>query len=366
MFGAYRTLLAIAVVATHFGDMDGFGLVAVFGFFSLSGFLMTLLVNGPYQGRPKAFLLNRFLRLYPLYWGVIAITLTLLWFNDWAPIGRIGVPSWPVLLRQIAFVNWWNDKPTLNNISWAVTNELIFYVLIAFGISATLKRSLIWLTVSVGIVLASALFPPTPHLPDGLYFLPRAASLPFAVGATLYHLSDFLAVLPKKRQPILGSASAAMVILMILTRASFAQRNFPIMMLWTYVSLIPAGMIILALFSWKPTELDDKVGRFSYPIIWRSTRVRCLGRTWHRPRFLGRIGATIGISTLLLAFIDAPIEALRQKIRQSQGGAGAGSRCFLGRDTVRARSRLRLIFLATQPLTSKLTMRPRCESEAGP
>ena len=89
MFGTYRTLLAIAVVATHFGGMSGLGLVAVFGFFSLSGFLMTLLVNGPYRGRPRAFLLNRFLRLYPLYWGVVSITLILLWLHDWAPIGRI-------------------------------------------------------------------------------------------------------------------------------------------------------------------------------------------------------------------------------------------------------------------------------------
>ena len=67
--GTYRTLLAIAVVATHFGGVNGFGLVAVFGFYSLSRFLMTLLVTGPYQGRRKAFLLNRFLRLYPLYWA---------------------------------------------------------------------------------------------------------------------------------------------------------------------------------------------------------------------------------------------------------------------------------------------------------
>ena len=324
MFGAYRTLLAITVVATHFGGMNGLGVVAVFGFFSLSGFLMTLLVNGPYQGRPKAFLLNRFLRLYPLYWGVIALTLILLWFHDWAPIDQIGVPSWPVFLRQIAFVNWWNDKPTLNSISWAVTNELIFYVLIALGISATLKRSLIWLALSIGIVLASALVPPTPHLPDGLYFFPRAASLPFAVGATLYHLSDFLAVLPKQRRAVLGSASAAMIILMILTRASLVQHNFAIMMLWTYVSLIPAGMIILVLFSWKPTELDDKAGRLSYPIyLAQYPGAMLLVVLGINPSFWSVLSATIAISTLLLALIDAPIQALRQKIRQAEDGAHA-------------------------------------------
>jgi peptidoglycan/LPS O-acetylase OafA/YrhL len=319
VFGTYRTLLAIAVVATHFGGVKGFGLAAVFGFYSLSGFLMTLLVTGPYRGRRKAFLLNRFLRLYPLYWAVIALTLFLLWLHNWAPFGRLGVPSWLVLLRQMAFVNWSTDKPTLNNISWAVTNELIFYVLIALGISATLKRSLIWLGVSVGIVITSALFPPTPLVVEGLYFFPRAASLPFAVGATLYHLSDFLTVLPTRRLAVLGSASAVMVILMILTCASFEQRDFPIMMLWTYVSLLPAGMIILSLFSWEQTELDDQMGRFSYPIYLAqypgAMALLLLGMV---PGFWGVMAATLAISALFLAFIDAPIQRLRQKIRPSR------------------------------------------------
>lgn len=316
MFGTYRTLLAIAVVTTHFGGVNGLGLAAVFGFYSLSGFLMTLLVTGPYQGNRKAFLLNRVLRLYPLYWAVLALTLFLLWLHNWVPFGRVGFPSWPVLLRQIAFVNWSTDKPTLNNISWAVTNELIFYVLIALGISATLKRSLIWFGLSVGIVVVSALFPPTPVLVEGLYFFPRAASLPFAIGATLYHLSDFLTIAPTRRLTVLGSASAVMVILMILAHASFERRDFPIMMLWTYVSLLPAGMIILSLFSWKPTELDDQMGRFSYPIYlaqYPSAMVLLLlGMV---PGFWGVMAATLTISALFLAFIDAPIQRLRQKIR---------------------------------------------------
>ena len=320
MFGTYRTLLAIAVVATHFGSINGFGLAAVFGFYSLSGFLMTLLVTGPYQGRRNAFLLNRFLRLYPLYWAVIALTLFLLWLHNWAPFGRLGVPSWPVLLRQLAFVNWSTDRPTLNNISWAVTNELIFYVLIALGISATLKRSLIWLGVSVGIVLASALFPPTPLVVEGLYFFPRAASLPFALGATLYHLSDFLTVPPSRRLAVLGSASTLMVILMILTHVSFERRDFPIAMLWTYVSLLPAGMIILALFGWKPTELDDTMGRFSYPIyLAQYPSAMALLLLGIVPGFWEVVVATVTISALFLAIIDAPIQRLRQKIRPSRG-----------------------------------------------
>jgi peptidoglycan/LPS O-acetylase OafA/YrhL len=45
MFGIYRTLLAAVVVFDHFGGETGAGMVAVFAFFSLSGFLTTLLMN---------------------------------------------------------------------------------------------------------------------------------------------------------------------------------------------------------------------------------------------------------------------------------------------------------------------------------
>jgi hypothetical protein len=38
MFGSYRTALAIIVVADHFAHLQGIGPVAVFGFFTLSGF----------------------------------------------------------------------------------------------------------------------------------------------------------------------------------------------------------------------------------------------------------------------------------------------------------------------------------------
>jgi peptidoglycan/LPS O-acetylase OafA/YrhL len=75
VFGIYRTFLALIVVFTHFGGGSFlFGRHAVFGFFCLSGFLMTLLIDGPYKGRPDAFAANRFLRLFPLYWATIALT----------------------------------------------------------------------------------------------------------------------------------------------------------------------------------------------------------------------------------------------------------------------------------------------------
>ena len=48
MFGIFRTLLALAVVVDHLGGVHGMGTYAVFGFYVLSGYLMTMVLHRTY------------------------------------------------------------------------------------------------------------------------------------------------------------------------------------------------------------------------------------------------------------------------------------------------------------------------------
>lgn len=48
MFGTYRTLLAIMLIFLHLGGMPVIGSFAVFGFYILSGYLMTLIMQNNY------------------------------------------------------------------------------------------------------------------------------------------------------------------------------------------------------------------------------------------------------------------------------------------------------------------------------
>jgi len=82
--GILRFLLALSVVAKHFGaifttEFVG-GKIAVQSFFIISGFYMSLILNEKYiekNNSYKLFITNRFLRLYPVYWVVaVAILLT--------------------------------------------------------------------------------------------------------------------------------------------------------------------------------------------------------------------------------------------------------------------------------------------------
>lgn len=80
--GLLRVLLALSVVIGHTAPFLGMtmvgGKLAVQGFFIVSGFYMSLILNEKYPADGTGtwlFYSNRFLRIYPMYWAVLAIAL---------------------------------------------------------------------------------------------------------------------------------------------------------------------------------------------------------------------------------------------------------------------------------------------------
>jgi peptidoglycan/LPS O-acetylase OafA/YrhL len=79
--GLIRLLLALAVVIAHSSPIFGFelmpGAIAVQAFYIISGFYMALVLNEKYVAQAHAyrlFITNRLLRLYPIYWAVLALS----------------------------------------------------------------------------------------------------------------------------------------------------------------------------------------------------------------------------------------------------------------------------------------------------
>ena len=80
--GLLRFILALSVVLYHSSSIFGFTLVggqtAVQAFYIISGFYMALILNEKYIGinnSYKLFITNRLLRLYPVYWVVLLLTI---------------------------------------------------------------------------------------------------------------------------------------------------------------------------------------------------------------------------------------------------------------------------------------------------
>ena len=79
--GAIRLILAIAVVINHTGPIFGYtllrGNVAVQSFYILSGFFMAFILEEKYfqtKSPFQFFITNRILRIFPIYWSILAIT----------------------------------------------------------------------------------------------------------------------------------------------------------------------------------------------------------------------------------------------------------------------------------------------------
>jgi peptidoglycan/LPS O-acetylase OafA/YrhL len=163
--GGFRFLLAVCVLVSHAQALLppggsplqplSLGNVGVFLFFVLSGFVITEALEEFYRGRTGAFLLNRFLKIYPPYWVAAAITIGIDASTGTvnASLATIGgvVGNIAMFGQFLGITNY-----SVISITWAIIVELQFYALAALTfhvISVTSMRWVVLMTVSVlGIV----------------------------------------------------------------------------------------------------------------------------------------------------------------------------------------------------------------------
>jgi peptidoglycan/LPS O-acetylase OafA/YrhL len=325
MFGIYRTTLAMMVVFQHFYGWAPLGGYAVFSFFCLSGFLMTLLVCEEYRGRPGDFLLNRFLRIYPAYWAIAALTVAIIIARGLPPVlnnWRWGLPTeaWEIAANTLFIIR--GDTIRLIPTAWAVTNELFFYVLIACGISLTPTRSATWLAAS--IILATSQI-----REDGFYFTLSAASLPFAIGACLYHAvrSDLGNRIVSSAGFSVASMAALALVAFLLAAGVMPNGGMPSL----YTMMVALAPLMLLLYRYTPggglKRVDYAIGTLSYPIyLCQYTPLLILGREpphfwineqWFRPAI---VGLTVLIAIAVAYLVDRPIQRMfRDRIRAREG-----------------------------------------------
>jgi peptidoglycan/LPS O-acetylase OafA/YrhL len=200
-----RFLLAACVVISHLWVGGGLGAFSVFGFYLMSGYLMTLVMQEKYgyswTGR-ASFAVNRALRLLPVYWCACALFILLI-LAPFAPSmleynRRIYLPTdllgW---LRNLViffpspaiFPEGEQSMPRLSPATWALTVEILCYAMIALGVSSTRRRTWVWFGFSLTYFLTSYLW----LTGEYRYYAVYAASLPFSTGAMIYHHRDRLA-----------------------------------------------------------------------------------------------------------------------------------------------------------------------------
>ena len=324
------------VVIQHLWLWHSFiGVFAVFGFFVISGYLMTLIMRDSYGysffGR-RAFVVNRFLRIYPLYWVSILLVALLLVVLG----GQSGLDMHRIMRMPSTAVEWfqnlalfypaWNPadvEPKLLPVSWALAVELFFYLAICAGVSRTLRRTLVWVAISLAFVVFSV----ADDMPwRERYITFAAGSLPFSLGALIYHL-------PKLQAASLDRLAGMLFLLLLANAAAWALRDYAtwpqVSEIGFYLNLAITAALVYSIASGgrlyiTSRKLDRLIGDYSYPIYlfhWPlalAVSVPVFGNISHGlPLFVLTCLAVFVFSWAALRVIDKPVQSLRGRVKTS-------------------------------------------------
>lgn len=344
MFGSYRTILALAVVAHHLLSVPVIGQYAVHGFFILSGYLMTLIMHKSYGYSAKgfaSFAFNRILRLYPAYWIIMALSIgAILLLNEDSVRSYHTAIYLPTDLAgwlqnaSLVYMDWYPMLvfPRLSPPTWALTLELAFYLAIAGGASKSKSSTIAWFAFSVIFTICTHFYE---QGADYRYLFVGAASLPFSIGALIYHYR--LQIEEKARRFSHVRCLYALLGLFVinsLVAGALKYFHYPQFLQSTcfYLNLV-INFVVIAILLTKPTlpvsaAVDKKIGDYSYPLYlahWQAGMVVSF-LIFHQPErgpnlngaicFIGALVLCFLVSYLIIRFVDEPIERYRAAVRQ--------------------------------------------------
>ncbi|ADW16724.1 acyltransferase 3 [Desulfobulbus propionicus DSM 2032] len=346
MFGLYRTTLAVMVMVHHlFLGFLPLGTYPVFGFYIISGYLMTLIMHETYgytsSGR-FSFAINRILRLYPQYLAAALISIILILILGPEFVKKFhGSMFMPSSTKEALFNFLILFHPTIEGSmnprlvppTWALTIEIFFYILICIGISKNIYRIYTWIFVSIIYVFYSFIV----GWPwQTRYFTIAAASLPFSIGSAIYFISKntfFTQIYYSiKIQPIF------LFLLMLLNVSfwSYIKRNYTGYWIETgfYLNLIICSLIVYSLSIGEKIfninkYIDKIIGNYSYPIYilhWQCGLIVSFlmlqQSNFNKYRqeglfiFILSVIFVLFFSFLFIRYIDEPIQHIRIKIKK--------------------------------------------------
>lgn len=358
MFGLLRTTLALMVMVYHlYAWILPLGIYPVFGFYIISGYLMTLVMHESYGytalGR-ASFATNRFLRLFPQYWAAAALTVLLIHVigadavrkfhpSMFVPTSLYGI----VANVTMIFPAWYPNEvnPRLVPPTWALTVEMFFYLLICLGLSKTYARVKLWLALSVAYVLGSfAAGQPW----EARYYPVGAASLPFSIGSAIYFAAQGDRVHSAHKKSTL-SASLLFVLMLVncavwmaVQESGIARRLHvrAIMEAGFYLNLVICAFLVYALAKGErifplSQKLDRSIGDLSYPTYlfhWSAgllVSFALFGEAFHERSTRGLISllismmAVVALTFVSSLLIDKPIQSVRARIKTNRALRGA-------------------------------------------
>jgi peptidoglycan/LPS O-acetylase OafA/YrhL len=325
--GIIRILLALSVTLDHIGPIFGFSMLkggmAVQAFFIISGFYISLILNEKYISKNKSYFLyisNRFLRIYPIYYIALLLTIILLISNNQFPSFQFSMASLLNIVKQLTiFVT--NDyfiyvPETYHQLfvfqSWSLGLEFLFYLIAPLIVR---KTRILLLFFGIGlfsrILFAHILYP---HIYPGGYidfFFPTEIVY-FLAGALSYKAYVLVKKLNNRR---LFSILSIFFIFLTLIYQIFYAFPYGNTVANIYYILLLLSMPFIFSFS-KNSRFDRIIGDLAYPIYLLHVFISDLFIKFHVPKTdltkLLIVATVIIFSYIVNVAIAIPLEKIRQ------------------------------------------------------
>lgn len=355
--GTLRFLLALSVLVSHSPNPSLAGAellpaaTAVQSFYIISGFLITMILNEREAYRSiRNFYLSRYLRLWPTYIVVAAISLMLAHPAFLADLGRetfstiafvifanltLFFQDWFLFLQldhgALVFTANFHDGPVpaFNHFllvpqAWTLGIELTFYLIAPFvcrrwtGVAGLFAAGL-------AVRLALGAWGPS-YDPWHYRFAPAEMTL-FAAGGLSYFLWQWVKTrLPHavmKYGPAFCLLLLALAIVIVPPINTSVRNMFGISFspaLWLPMPgfLLAVALACPVLFhGWRKVSFDAMLGELSYPIYISHILVfEVLWRTvpeWLLAGNLLYVAATVAFSGILLVVVERPVDRFRSR-----------------------------------------------------
>jgi peptidoglycan/LPS O-acetylase OafA/YrhL len=349
--GLIRLLLAISVVLGHSNSIFGVSLVvseyAVQLFYIISGFYMSLILNEKYLNKPyKLFITNRILRIYPIYFVVLLLTILIsmssgLLFANYGPfkffinylshinifyfiflafvnlslIGQdlilfLGLDT--ITGNLFLTANFRNTDPQVHHFllvpqAWTLALEIYFYLLAPFIVRKRTAYIIILMGISFGLRLwfyKMGFY----HDPWTYRFFPFELFF-FISGSLCYKVYTKIKLNPL---PIFIQYIMLLYIVSFIIFYSFLPDNFFIKTVLLFISFLA---LLPFIFNFtKYNKIDRLIGELSYPVYIVHILIVGICRKFIPYSFLGVAVSLISIfvSYFLIRLVSAPIEKFRQ------------------------------------------------------
>ncbi len=324
------------VLLSHAGNpqWDQMGIYAVFAFFILSGYVVSYILDNTYlriNNGLRKYILNRVLRVYPLYWVVLVPGAALLWYfpaacrevNPYFAMPQ-NIFDFTVILKTITTFGESHlrglESAMVLPVSWTIGVELLYWLVIPYVLYKPLYRR-IFLSYAVVYTVLAALLPV--QMTTMRVFSPLAAALPFAAGLELYRSTKT----GRKIMPrwLFVLASVVFIVLAFFSKQFFAINLY----MGFYISLALSFLIIAYLCQVDLKTLprwlrhsDTFLGNLSFPLYLLHlpvlASIHVLFPAWELGGTIylwSALGASLMASVLLHYSFEVQIDRLRARVR---------------------------------------------------